>query len=201
MSDTPTLFTERLELRPLELADSAAVQRLFPHWEIVRHMADSVPWPYPPDGALAFLRDIVLPAVARREEWGWSLRLRDGEAAGELIGCISLHAKPDGNRGFWLGLDWHGRGLMTEACHAVNAYWFDTLGFEVMRVPKAAANLASRRISEREGMRCVWAGEKDFVAGRLPAEIWELTADAWRASLSRSRDGASRVVAPPQKLS
>jgi [ribosomal protein S5]-alanine N-acetyltransferase len=70
---------------------------------------------------------------------------------------------------------------MTEACAWVNDYWFDTLGFSVMRVPKATANIASRRISEKQGMRLVSVGEKDYVRGRLPSEIWEITAEEWRA--------------------
>lgn len=178
MSTTPRLWTERLELRPLELADADAIQRLFPQWEVVRHLAAVTPWPYPADGARTFLREIVAPAVARGEEWAWSLRPRE---TGELIGCISLKTKPDDHRGFWLSPSWQGRGLMTEACRAVTEFWFDGLGFDVLRVHKAVANDASRRISEREGMRRVATGERDFVGGRLPAEVWEITAEEWRA--------------------
>ena len=66
MPDIPTLSTPRLILRPLELADADAVQALFPHWEIVRFLGH-VPWPYPPDGALCFIRDKVLPGVRARD--------------------------------------------------------------------------------------------------------------------------------------
>ncbi len=38
---------------------------------------------------------------------------------------------------------------MTEACEAVTDFWFNTLKFPVLRAPKAAANTASRRISEK----------------------------------------------------
>ncbi len=50
----------------------------------------------------------------------------------------------------------------------------------VLRVAKAAGNLASRRISEKQGMRLVGTGERDYVSGRLPSEIWEITAEEWR---------------------
>ncbi len=53
MTPTPTLETPRLLLRPLDLADAAQVQLLFPHWEIVRHLAAQVPWPYPPTAPTA----------------------------------------------------------------------------------------------------------------------------------------------------
>lgn len=175
----PILETRRLVLRPLTLADAPAVQRLFPHWEIVRHLNAQVPWPYPPDGALVHLRDVLLPAMAQGEAWHWSLRLRS--APDELIGCIGLMAGDRDNRGFWLGLAWHGQGLMTEASDRVTDHWFEDLGFPVLRVPKAVENAASRRISEKSGMRVVATVEKDYVSGRLTSELWEITREEWRA--------------------
>jgi RimJ/RimL family protein N-acetyltransferase len=176
---TPILETERLWLRPLELGDAEQIQILFPHWELVQFLAGRVPWPYPPDGALTYCRDIALPAVERGEEWHWTLRLKSDPS--RLIGAISLMRAENHNRGFWLGLPWQGQRLMSEACDAVTDYWFDVLKFPVLRAPKAIANQASRRISERQGMRIVAAEERDFVSGRLPAEIWEITAEEWNA--------------------
>src|SRR5262245_26931092 len=182
----PPLETTRLILRPLELADAEQIQLLFPHWEIVKHMAAAIPWPYPPDGALTFVRDVALPAVARGEQWNWTLRLKT--APDELIGSIALTNSPDTrreNRGFWLGLPWHGRGLMTEAADAVTDYWFNVLKFPVLRAPKAAANIASRRVSEKQGMRVVATEDRDYVSGRILAEIWEITADEWNRRRGR----------------
>jgi len=50
----------------------------------------------------------------------------------------------------------------------------------VLRVPKAIANAGSRRISEKQGMRVVAREDRDYVSGRLPSEIWEITAEEWR---------------------
>ena len=174
---TPTLETPRLILRPLELADAAQTQLLFPHWEIVRHLAKGVPWPYPQDGAYTFYCDVSLPAVARGDEWAWTLRLKT--EPDQLIGAISLLRSEKINRGFWLGLRWHGQGLMSEASEAVTDYWFDVLKFPLMRIPKAVANAASRRISEKQGMRVVAVEEHEYVSGRLPTEVWEITAEEW----------------------
>ena len=58
---TTELETPRLLLKPLELTDADQIQALFPHWEIVRFLTKAVPWPYPPDGALTFLRDSAFP--------------------------------------------------------------------------------------------------------------------------------------------
>jgi len=178
-SVTPHLQTSRLLLRPLELADAPQTQILFPHWEIVRYLAKSVPWPYPPDGAHSYYRDVALPAMEREEQWHWTLRLKTEPE--RLIGCISVLKGEKINRGFWLGLPWHSQGLMTEACEAVTDFWFNTLKFPVLRVPKAVANTASRRISERSGMRLLVTEEHEYVCGRLPTEIWEITAEEWNA--------------------
>lgn len=175
---TPSLETPRLILRALELADAAQTQKLFAHWEIVRYLLNQVPWPYPSDGAHQFYRDVALPAVERGEAWHWSLRLKSKPE--EIIGNITLRRGDSDNRGFWLGLPWHGQGLMSEACDAVTEFWFSGLGFPVLRTAKAAANIASRRISEKQGMRLLGTTEKDYVSGPLPTEIWEITAQEWR---------------------
>ena len=161
----PTLETPRLLLRPLELADAEQAQILFPHWEIVRYLDKIVPWPYPPDGAHTWYRDFALPAMERGEEWHWTIRLKSSPAS--MIGSISLKSKENNNRGFWLGLPWQRQGFMTEACEVVTDYWFDVLKFPVLRVPKAAVNVASRRISEKSGMRIIATEEREYVSGRF----------------------------------
>ena len=183
---TPEGRTARLILRPLALEDAVQIQEIFPHWEVVRHLRNTVPWPYPPDGARHYVEDIALPKVARGEEWHWTLRLQT--EPDRIIGYIALANTEGHNRGFWLGLPWHGKGLMSEAAAWTCDFWFDTLGFPLLRVSKAAANLTSRRVSEKLGMRLVGAGEQDYVSGRLSSEIWEITAEEWRAWKARWRE-------------
>jgi [ribosomal protein S5]-alanine N-acetyltransferase len=178
----PILETRRLWLRPLELADAEQCQVLFPQWEIVRYLRNHFSWPLPSDSSYRNIHDNVLPAIERGEEWHWSLRLKT--APDQLIGRISLHKGSDNNRGFWLGLPWQRQGLMTEACEVVTSFWFDVLMFPVLRVPKAAPNIASRRISEKQGMRLIATEERDYISGRLRTEIWEITAEEWRQHLA-----------------
>jgi ribosomal-protein-alanine N-acetyltransferase len=179
---TPTLETSRLLLRPLALEDASQLQLVFPKWDIVRYLTTRVPWPYPPDGALTFLRDLALPSVARGDSWRWSIRLKPDPD--RIIGGIDLHKIEDDHRGFWLNPDFHRQGLMTEAADAVTGFWFDVLQFPVMRTSKAADNIASRRVSEKQGMRVVAVTERDYVSGRGPTEVWEITAEEWRARKS-----------------
>jgi [ribosomal protein S5]-alanine N-acetyltransferase len=175
----PTLQTARLILRPVSLDDAPQIQAIFPQWEVVRYLANQVPWPYPPDGALTFYRDVAIPAMERGDAWHWTLRLRTDPDT--IIGSIGLTIGDHGNRGFWLVPAWQGKGLMMEACDCVTDFWFKVLEFPVLRVPKAIANAGSRRISEKQGMRIVALEERDFVSGRLPSEIWEITREEWLA--------------------
>jgi ribosomal-protein-alanine N-acetyltransferase len=175
---TRQLETNRLILRPLELADAEDTQLLFPHWELVRFLESRVPWPYPGDGALTYYRETALPAMARGDEWHWSLRLKQNPD--HLIGGISLKKTADNNRGFWIGLPWQGQGLMTEAVERVTDFWFEELGFPQIRVMKATLNAASRRISEKSGMRVVGRHLKSYVSGEFESEVWVTTAEEWR---------------------
>ena len=72
--------------------------------------------------------------------------------------------------------------MMSEAVDAVTRFWFETLCRPVLCAPKAAANVRSRRMSERGGMRLVETAERDYVSGRQRAEIWKITREEWRRS-------------------
>jgi [ribosomal protein S5]-alanine N-acetyltransferase len=176
----PILETRRLILRPLDLRDIDAVQRAFPRFEIVQFLSSRIPWPYPADGALTYIRDIAIPNMEAGTAWHWSIRPLG--APERLIGIISLMDEPDNNRGFWLVPEWWGRGLTTEAAKVVTDYWFETLGKSVLRVWKATANNPSRRISERSGMRIIASENREYVSGFLPAELWETTREEWLAT-------------------
>lgn len=176
---TPDLETARLLLRPVVAEDAPAVQEQFPDWRIVEFLNPLIPWPYPADGAETFIRNLVLPRQASDVAWHWSIRLKS--APDRLVGIISLQDGEQDNRGFWLNPDLWGQGLMSEACDIVTAFWFEVLGKPALRVPKAVGNIASRRISEKTGMRVIWRGERDFVSGRHPTEVWEITREEWQA--------------------
>jgi RimJ/RimL family protein N-acetyltransferase len=176
------ITTKRLVLRPIRLADAPAMQRIFPQPEIVQYLTTRVPWPYPPDGAETFLREKVLPNMAAHKEWMWAITLKGGDAT--LIGVI--HLLKDGvmeneNRGFWIAPEYQKQGYVTEAVLAVNDYAFNKAGFEKLTISNAKANIGSSRIKQKTGMRRVGEKMTDFISGRLPSEIWEITKEEWEA--------------------
>lgn len=105
--------------------------------------------------------------------------IRLAQDPSQCIGSVSLHDQPGNHRGFWLAPQWQGQGYMREVCEVINRYWFETLGRPTLQVPKAADNVASRRISEREGMRLIDTVHGSFVSGPMPKQTWELTRDEW----------------------
>lgn len=174
----PVLHTQRLVMRPVSLEDADQVQAIFPQWEIVRYLTNQVPWPYPPDGALTFYRNVAIRAMERGDAWHWTIRLKTDPD--RIIGSIGL-TRGDSNRGFWLDPAFQRQGLMLEASNYVTDFWFNVLEMPLMRVPKAVDNTGSRRISEKQGMRMVAVEDRDYVSGRLPSEIWEITREEWLA--------------------
>ncbi|MGP2543311.1 GNAT family N-acetyltransferase [Yersinia sp. 2541 StPb PI] len=172
------LLTDRLLLIPLTLQDADQIQLKFPVWAVVKYLdASAVPWPYPADGALTFVRDIALPKMQCGSRFFWSIRPKVSPET--LIGVINLACDTDDHRGFWLSPVWQGQGLITEASDAVTHFWFTQLDQPYLRVTKAAPNKASAAISRKNGMRLVATQERDYVSGHFQTEIWEISREEW----------------------
>lgn len=192
------ITTDRLLLRPLCLQDAPAIQKYFPHWEIVRHLSSkTVKWPYPPDGAQKFLRNIALPAMVRGEDWYFGLTRKD-DPADEVIGVVHLRRDTaSGNRGIWLAADFQGKGYMQEAVTALNDYAFDVLGFERLVIKNAAENRASRKLKQKTAARHIETVPASHYLDGCPAqEIWELTAADWRGFRAAQKSAAAGLCRP-----
>ena len=185
---TPILETRRLILRPLALSDAPAIQRHFNNWNVIRHLSSVVPWPYPDDGAVTFIRSQLDRIAAGEELYQWVLVLRSGD--GQAIGSVGFRPRidhPEGNRGFWLAEPYWNQGLMTEAITAVNDFAFLTLGLEDFYVCNAMSNVASRRVKQKTGAEFVGYGELLHYEGGSRSERWRVTRANW---LARSRDSS-----------
>jgi [ribosomal protein S5]-alanine N-acetyltransferase len=181
-SAPPVLRTARLVLRPISLDDAPAIQRHFANWNVIRKLTKTVPWPYPPDGAARFIREVALPSIERGEALLWVLVPFEGpnEAMG-LVHWRRSYAAAEGNRGFWLAEPYWGRGLMTEAVAAVQDYLFFEFGVDRLVVANAVSNAASRRVKEKTGARLLGRAQLEHHEGDDESEVWEITRDAWAA--------------------
>ena len=174
-----TLTTERLVLRPLTLSDAPAIQRHFGNWEIIRHLSTDVPWPYPDDGALKFIRDVLLPSMEAGTVLAWVLVLREGPD--EAFGMLEYRcgSEDTDNRGFWLSTEHQGRGYMTEAVTAFQDHIFFDLGVAEIHVFNAKGNTASRGIKKKTGAVYVGTAEIPHHNGNNETEKWVVTREHW----------------------
>ena len=180
-----TIITSRLVLRPLRTSDAEAIQEHFPHWEIVQHLGDQIPWPYPPDGATQFVA-IRLKKIETSQDESWAITLKGSD---ELIGLVDYVADDDeaGNRGFWLGQQWWGKGYMTEVIEAFHYYAFEVLKLEKLTFVNAANNPASKRIKEKTGATHVGMTRFRHLDGVEESDKWELTGSQWRKNFDGVR--------------
>ncbi len=174
----PAFQTKRLNLRGVTEENAADWQRHFDDYEVIRNLSAFVPWPYPKDGVLTFMKSQILPNQGK-ERWVWGIFLK--ENPDELIGCVDLWrtGKPE-NRGFWLGRKYWNQGVMTEAIEPVMDYAFNELGFSVLVFANAVGNIGSHRIKEKTGARLLRVESAKFVDPKFTEhEIWELRKEDW----------------------
>jgi RimJ/RimL family protein N-acetyltransferase len=186
----PTFETERLLLRAVGLEDAHFYEKHFVDYGVISELAVAVPWPYPEGGVYEYIRTIIVPAQGN-DRWVWGIFLKMNPT--ELIGVVDLwrEGKPE-NRGFWLGREFWGQGIMTEAVEPVMNYAFDVLGFEKLVFSNALGNFRSRRIKEKTGARLVGIRPAQFVNPAYEkAETWELTREEWTKFKSVRGDTSS----------
>lgn len=81
------------------------------------------------------------------------------ESGGErLVGGLTLsnirrRAAQHANLGYWMGRDYAGQGLMTEAVRVVLPFAFNTLGLHRVHAAFLPNNTASRNVLEKNGFR------------------------------------------------
>jgi ribosomal-protein-alanine N-acetyltransferase len=191
MSEIQGFETARLLLRGVTEADAPSIQKHFNNYAVIRDLAAVVPWPYPADGAIDFVRNHVLPEQAR-DRWVWGMFLKATPQM--LIGIIDLRRSDTvENRGFWLAQEYWGQGLMTEATTAITDYAFGALGFERLILSNALGNIRSRRIKEKAGAVFLRNEPAAFVNPDVTErEVWELTKSGWAKRYSA---GAKEALA------
>jgi len=178
MSESLELQSERLLLRPVTLDDIPSYEKHFIDYEVIRHLSNNVPWPYPANGVEDWVINHVLH-LQGNNRWTWGLFLRTDIHS--MIGGIELWrpGTPE-NRGFWLGRECWGKGLMTEAATVVTDYAFEHLEFETLVFSNAKGNQRSARIKEKTGAKLIRCEPAKFVdPAYTEHEIWELHKHEW----------------------
>jgi len=149
MTPQPTLRTARLALRPFELTDAAAVQRLAGEREIADTTL-TVPHPYLDGMAEAWI-------ATHRELWekqDHAIFAVTPPSDG-VVGAIGLHlhlAHRRAELGYWIGRPFWNRGYATEAARALITFGFETLQLNRVHASHLTRNPASGRVMTKAGM-------------------------------------------------
>jgi len=149
MKQQITLETDRLYLRPYTVDDADRVQSIVRDKRI-SDMVSNIPHPYPEGGALSWItasldnfqkgKNIVYAIVSKE------LSL--------IIGTISLQLTPDNEAelGYWLGVDYWGKGYCTEAGKALVLHSFTEFGLKRVKARHLTINPNSGKVLSKIGM-------------------------------------------------
>jgi RimJ/RimL family protein N-acetyltransferase len=148
MTVLPVLRTARLTLRPFELADASAVQRLAGAYEVALNTL-TVPHPYPDGAAEEWIR--------KQQEELEAGRLQNfavADACG-LVGSMGLMARGEGvaEIGYWIGVPFWRRGYASEAAAELLRYGFEDVGLHRIFGEHYSRNPASGRVLQKLGMQ------------------------------------------------
>jgi RimJ/RimL family protein N-acetyltransferase len=174
-----TISTERLVLRPLRVSD-AGPMTLHSSDQRVARMTTSIPHPYPPGAAAAYIEG-TLTGRHTEEAWAIDATQSDGE---ELIGVISFKPGLD-ELGYWVGPPYWNAGYATEAVTALAAHLFGARGLERLDAIAFADNAASAAVLLKAGFREIGQSSGFSVARGAMAEnhIFRLERSDWAGSL------------------
>jgi len=178
---TYPIETERLLLRPFVADDIEALHRIHSRADVTRYLYWE-PW------SPATTRD----ALARRQTLTQLTKAGDTmllavvtRDSGELVGDVNLHWTSDvhaqGEVGFVLHPDVHGRGYAGEAATALLRLGFEDLGLHRIVGRLDGRNRASARVLEKLGMRReAHLRENEWVKGEWTDEVvYAMLAREW----------------------
>ena len=141
MKQQPTIETERLILRPLELSDAFSMQLLAGDHRIA-DTTESIPHPYEEGMAEKWIQSLHSDSDAQNHvAFAVSLKEQSG-----LIGCCGLSLVAKHRRaslGYWIGFEYWGKGFCTEAASAIVRFGFDQLEIHRIEATHLTRNPAS----------------------------------------------------------
>jgi|SRR5690348_8023380 RimJ/RimL family protein N-acetyltransferase len=140
------LWLDSAILRPLTEADAEVLARHGNDRRVWLNMRDIFPHPFLLQDGLDFIRRQAQAAVPM--SFGIDVE-------GEAVGVIGMRQLDDVHRqtaelGYWLGVQFWGRGTATQAVRAVTKHGFDC-GFERVQATVFDWNPASARVLEKAG--------------------------------------------------
>jgi ribosomal-protein-alanine N-acetyltransferase len=156
--ETPILRGRQVVLRGPRPRDYAA-------WRDLRRQSRDFLRPYEPRWSEADLTRRVFMARLKRgrveamqgTDFNFLIFLPRGKrellVGGLTLSNIRRRAAQHVNLGYWMGKDYAGNGLMTDAVATVLPFVFNTLGLHRIHAAFLPTNVASRRVLEKNGFK------------------------------------------------
>jgi RimJ/RimL family protein N-acetyltransferase len=188
--DCPVLLTENMVLRAPHAEDIDAIAILADNPAIAT-MVSRIPHPYTRADAETFVR-----TSAKRGNGNCVYAITETET-GKLMGCCSLDATADGQAlelGYWIGEPFWGRGIATEAVHALVDMAFRTREIEHIDARCRVINPASRRVLQKSGFQFQGTGMINVLAINASAAVewFRLDRKTWVSLISWSNENRSK---------
>jgi RimJ/RimL family protein N-acetyltransferase len=173
---TVVLETKRLALRAPRLKDAKTVAMLANDRRIAENTA-RIPHPY----KIADAEGFVALANTAGGETVFLITLHNRTVIG-ACGLTAIDGQPP-ELGYWLGVNYWGRGYATEAVHAMVDYAFTDLGHDALQAGARVTNPASRRVLEKCGFQ--WTGVGLYriraLASSAPIDRFRLDRGIWHS--------------------
>ena len=146
----PTLISQRLVLRPFEIRDAAAVQKLAGD----RAIADTtVNIPHPYEDGMA--ENWIANHRTQFEDGTNAVFAITKKTSTELIGAIGLEVDGPSRKaelGYWIGVPYWNKGYASEAAAELVRFGFEELDLNRIGAGHFSRNPASGRVMQKIGM-------------------------------------------------
>jgi RimJ/RimL family protein N-acetyltransferase len=167
------LETERLMLRRPTLADVKAIAHLANDRRIAENTR-RLPHPYSHDHAVEFVRAMA------DDQRSPAFLIEHHHTPVGVVG-IDWREADAPELGFWLGVEYWGRGFATEAARAVIDFTFEEFEVERLTAGARVSNPSSRNILEKCGFQ--WSGVElhrfEALGSSTPVDRFRLARSVW----------------------
>lgn len=150
MAQHPTLNTERLLLRRMEITDLPNLMKYASN----KNVSDKVfgyPFPYLEEDAIARI-NTVIEGFKNKNRFIFTITQKDEN---ELIGEIGMRLETEHNKaeiGYWIAEPYWGKGIATEAVEAVLKFGFEELKLNKIFATCFDGNDVSGKVLEKNRM-------------------------------------------------
>lgn len=156
----------KFSLRPWTLDDLDSLVKYANNPDIAKNMTDGFPSPYTKEYGLSFIE-----RVSKQQP----TQIFAIDVDGIAVGSIGIHPLSDIYRknaelGYWLGVDFHGKGIIPEAIKQIITYAFEN--FDLIRIfaKPFGSNLASQRVLEKAGFQFEYRIVQNLVKNDHPED-------------------------------